>query len=104
MSEAEHGRHRRTRPHPVRFLIDGYRRPEPAQAGDGNAWHTGICWFWCDWEVEQQVLYIGDIEVPGRLRGRLTACAKCVENLFEKTWSHSAYQDNKDVVGRRGNA
>ncbi|MFD8650664.1 hypothetical protein [Streptomyces mirabilis] len=101
MSQAERGKHRR--PHAARYLIDSYRRPEPAQPGDGNAWHTGICWFWCDFTVEQQVIYVGDIEVPGRLRGRLTACGLCVETLFEKTWRHSTYQDCKDVVGRRGN-
>lgn len=101
MSQVDRGKHRRPRSG-VRHLIDSYRRPEPAQAGDGNDWQTGFCWFWCAWDMEQLVVHVGGIEAPGRLRAHMTACAQCVEILFDKTWSHVTDRDSRNnAVGRR---
>jgi hypothetical protein len=65
------------------------RLPRP---GDHHPWKTGICWFWCDWSVEQQVLEVG--EVTGAGDGTpvaLTACGRCLGFLQERVESYQAY-------------
>ncbi|MET7363170.1 hypothetical protein ABZS76_32700 [Streptomyces sp. NPDC005562] len=70
----------------------------PAQRGDGNAWRGGLCWFWCEWSYEQQVVQVGTIlGVRGELHP-MTACAQCVTYLDQRTESYTAYQTGRQAA------
>jgi hypothetical protein len=61
-------------------LLD--RLPPVAQPGDGNAWVTGRCWFWCGRE-SARVLWIGPASVAGTSTG-LYACGSCLRLLADQ--------------------
>jgi hypothetical protein len=58
------------------------RLPQVAQPGDGNAWETGRCWFWCGRE-SALVLWIGPATVAGTTTG-LYACGTCLRVLADQ--------------------
>jgi hypothetical protein len=58
------------------------RLPPIAQPGDGNAWETGRCWFWCGREAAR-VLWIGSATVAGTAAG-LYACGTCLRVLADE--------------------
>jgi hypothetical protein len=53
-----------------------------AQPGDGNAWVTGRCWFWCGRE-RARVLWVGPASVAGTSTG-LYACGSCLRLLADQ--------------------